>query len=78
MLNSFFLTFNKFIFRDIANKNWLGISNLKYAPQAKINLSFDKAVLSVSTGEPDNVQSFDWYLNGNFCKPRHRVNSHPY
>lgn len=67
-LNTFWLSGNKFNFGDIANKSWLGILNLKYAPQAKINLSFDKGVLSVATGEPDNVQRFDWFLNGKFLQ----------
>ena len=67
-LSTLWLNRNKFNFSDIVNKNWLSISNLIYAPQAKINLSYDKGVLSVSTGEPDNVQSFDWYLNEKFLQ----------
>ncbi len=65
-LNTLWLNGNKFNFGDLANKTWLGISNLKYAPQGKNNLSFDKGVLSVNTGEPDNVQLFDWYKDGVF------------
>lgn len=63
-LNKVHLHANKFIFGDMIGKSWLSAADLRYVNQAQIPLSFNGSVLSVATGEPDNVQTFQWYRNG--------------
>ncbi len=55
---------NRFIFGDIEKKNVLNITDLTYAPQALIPISFNAGVLSVKTGSADNIQVFKWYKDG--------------
>ena len=54
---------NRFVFGDLAKKNWLSKPFIKYAPQAIIPLINFRSV-SVETGEPDLVQKFSWFRIG--------------
>ncbi len=60
-LNSLTLDNNAFIFGDIVGKPWLSVSALRYALQAKIPISFNNGLFSVSTGAVDADQTFKWY-----------------
>jgi Leucine-rich repeat (LRR) protein/pimeloyl-ACP methyl ester carboxylesterase len=64
LLTTFNFGNNKFIFGNITSKTWLSTATLVYAPQAKIPMTFSSGKLSISTGELDNVQQFQWYRNG--------------
>ena len=60
---------NGFIFGDLIGKQWLCTDvacnvSASYAPQAKIGITFAKDTLSVSTGEPDSAQQFNWFKDG--------------
>ncbi|NJN35267.1 MAG: hypothetical protein HC817_14485 [Saprospiraceae bacterium] len=59
---------NNFVFGDMANNTFLtSTSNspfVNYTPQKKIPLSILNGILSVSTGEPNTVQQFEWYKDG--------------
>ncbi len=59
---------NKFVFGDIVNNTFLTATGSSpfaaYAPQKKIPLSILNGFLSVSTGEPNTVQQFEWYKDG--------------
>ncbi len=57
---------NRFVFADIIGKQWLNALSVTYAPQSKISIGTKGDSLVVSTGSPENEQSFSWYRNGSF------------
>jgi Leucine-rich repeat (LRR) protein len=57
---------NRFVFGDMVNRPWLGMSSpeLQYNTQAELPLSFTGQYLTVETGAVDADQVFNWYRNG--------------